>query len=208
MAASFTYHGFRYVEVTGYSGSLTAADIEMLHFHSANPIKTNASYSSPVITAIAKMAVGAQRSNMMTVPTDCDQRDERLGWMGDANLSGDSMAINFDVLAFFSSFLATMDSELGPDGSSVDTAPYVRAGRRPGDIAWTTAYPHIGYALLKYTGATGPAKQYFDGFVKHLATIESRCQGYANATCPQRYGDWRPPPVKPGAGQGVKPNQG
>ena len=71
--------------------------------------------------SLQAMAVGAQRSNLMTVPTDCDQRDERLGWMGDANLSGDSIALNFDFLQFFKFFLLGIASEVGADGSLTDT---------------------------------------------------------------------------------------
>ena len=76
---AFTYHGFRFVEVSSSdpSFSLAAKDIELHHFHSAVPVKAQASFSSDTLNRIQKLAVGAQRSNMMTVPTDCDQRDER-----------------------------------------------------------------------------------------------------------------------------------
>ena len=80
------------------------------------------------------MAVGAQRSNLMTVPTDCDQRDERLGWMGDANLSGESMMLNFDMPGFFRHFIELMTTEMDKDGSLPDVVPFVRFGNRPGDV--------------------------------------------------------------------------
>ena len=69
------------------------------------PLRTQVNFTSATLNKLQAMAVGAQRSNLMTIPTDCDQRDERLGWMGDANLSGESMALNFDMSAFFSWFL-------------------------------------------------------------------------------------------------------
>ena len=69
------------------------------------PQRTQVNFTSATLNKLQAMAVGAQRSNLMTIPTDCDQRDERLGWMGDANLSGESMALNFDMSAFFSWFL-------------------------------------------------------------------------------------------------------
>ena len=104
----FTYHGFRFVEVdlTNAKGVKFSTDnIVMLHFHSNLPQRTNATFSSPTLTRLQTMALGAQRSNFMTVPTDCDQRDERLGWMGDANLSGDSMFLNYDSATFMKFFL-------------------------------------------------------------------------------------------------------
>ena len=127
---SFTYHGCRYVEVTGLD-SLTVDDIEYHHFHTANAPKSKVTFSSPTVTAIQKLCVGAQRSNMMTVPTDCDQRDERLGWMGDADLSGESMLINYDSGAFLTMYMANMNSEVDPDGSLTDVVPFVRYGNRP-----------------------------------------------------------------------------
>jgi alpha-L-rhamnosidase len=103
-----TYHGGRYVEVTGYPGTLTAGDIEFHHFHTANARAAEVTFESPTLGKLQKMAVGSQRSNMMTVPTDCDQRDERLGWMGDADLSGESILQNFDSAAFVKGFLNNM----------------------------------------------------------------------------------------------------
>ena len=106
------------MQVTGFPGQLTAADIEFHHFHTANAPRARVNFSSsPTLEAIQvrqtirclllwhanatvsdvesswlrtsgqDLALGAQRSNMMSVPTDCDQRDERLGWMGDEDLS-------------------------------------------------------------------------------------------------------------------------
>lgn len=78
----FTYHGGRFVQVTGLT-SLSEDDIEYHHFHSANDMKSTATFKSATLSKIYAMGVGSQRSNAMTVQTDCDQRDERLGWMGD-----------------------------------------------------------------------------------------------------------------------------
>ena len=74
------------MQVTGLT-SLTSDDIEMHHFHSANEPKTVATFKSKVLNQIMAMGVGSQRSNSMTLQTDCDQRDERLGWMGDMSVT-------------------------------------------------------------------------------------------------------------------------
>ena len=84
-APTHTYHGFRFVEVDVSQAPgvvLTPANIEMLMIHSALPQRSNASFSSATLNQLQRMALGAQRSNMMSLPTDCDQRDERLGWLG------------------------------------------------------------------------------------------------------------------------------
>ena len=109
-------------------------------------------FASDTLNKMQAMALGAQRSNMMTVPTDCDQRDERLGWMGDANLSGDSMALNFDVSAFFNFFVRTMVSEEGDDGSLPDVVPFNRYGNRPADVSWSAALPNLLHVLWQAGG--------------------------------------------------------
>ncbi len=165
-----TYHGFRFLDLSGLS---TVPDtIELLHFHSNVAQRAVANFSSPTLNRIMAMAIGSQLSNMMSVPTDCDQRDERLGWMGDADLSSNSMCLNFDCTAFFESYLETMSDELGADGSLPDVVPFVRYGGRPGDISWSAAFPQYVYTLFKAFGAVDVVKQYFPQVLMQLDNVE------------------------------------
>jgi alpha-L-rhamnosidase len=192
---SFTYHGARYVEVTGFPGTLTAADVEYQHFHTGNSPKSSTKFSSPTITAIQRMAVGAQRSNMMTVPTDCDQRDERLGWMGDADLSAQTMLLNYDCGAFFTMFMKNMDSETDPDGSITDVVPLVRYGGRPADPSWSAALIEVAYQLYKIDGISAVAKAHWDKMLLHLEFYASAAAKSPTHWPKTKYGDWVPPPV-------------
>ena len=125
---SLTYHGFRFVEVTCSDPDfqLSASDIELVHLHSAIAPRAVVHFNqSDTLNVIQRLAVGAQRSNAMTLPTDCDQRDERLGWTGDADLSSDSICLNFHCGPFLASFADTMADEMGdasnpPVGSLTD----------------------------------------------------------------------------------------
>lgn len=202
---TMTYHGFRYVELSGVSQ--LPDSIEMLHFHSNVPHIAQTTFSSPTLNRILNMSIGSQESNMMTVPTDCDQRDERLGWMGDASLSSTSMCINFDCSAFFKSFLDSMADEMDTDGSLPDTVPWVRYGGRPADPSWSSAFPEVLYTLYKLGGEVEIVKQYFPKVMMQLGNIESQvnANGICNIKTP--YGDWCPPPVTPGKGQGAKPSK-
>ena len=216
----FTYHGFRFVEVNvtaanvrGAGGAggdtsspppFTADNIEMLHFHSLVNQRTTAKFKSATLNKIQTMALGAQRSNMMSVPTDCDQRDERLGWMGDANLSGDSIGLNFDALSFLSFYMDTIASEVGADGSLTDVVPFVRFGGRPGDVSWTAAYANLAHVAWTILGDTRLAKEHLATMILQAANVKAQAaQGLANMHTP--YGDWCPPPAKMGGGQGPKP---
>ena len=82
---TLTYHGFRFVEINTTLAPnvvLGLESVHLLHFHSNILQRTNVTFKqAPTLNTIQTMALGAQRSNFMTVPTDCDQRDERLGWM-------------------------------------------------------------------------------------------------------------------------------
>ena len=110
------YHGFRYVEVAGLE-NLEAAQATLVRFRSmAGGVSSVKFVDEPVLDGIQRMALGAQSSNAMTVPTDCPQRDERLGWAGDASLSSDSILANFDEGAdFLTSYLDIVVDELGDD---------------------------------------------------------------------------------------------
>jgi len=141
----------------------------------------------------------------MTVQTDCDQRDERLGWMGDANLSGMSLVTNFDLLAFLQWFVGVMADETNSDGTGVDVAPNVRYGSRPGDISWTAAFPTVSRALWVVDSDATVAKAYWDKLKLQLENVGTQCGGHAGASCPTRYGDWCPPPETPGNGRGPMP---
>ena len=92
---TFTYHGFRYAEITGFDRTLTEDDIHKIVIHSNVAFNGKVHTSSKIMNAIQSSAVTSQLSNLMSVPTDCDQRNERLGWMGDAGLSAESMVLQF-----------------------------------------------------------------------------------------------------------------
>ena len=86
---TFTQHGFRFCEVQGLSGKLDAADIIAVEMHSDLRQTGTFSTSSWLLNKIQNNTVWGQKDNLMSVPTDCDQRDERRGWMGDAALTAE-----------------------------------------------------------------------------------------------------------------------
>jgi alpha-L-rhamnosidase len=204
---TLTYHGFRFVEVhVGDSGvEISKENIEMLHFHSSIAQKSEVHFQSDTLNRIQKMALGAQRSNFMTVPTDCDQRDERLGWMGDANLSGESMFLNYDIAGFIRNFVFVMTSEEDVDGSIPDTVPFVRYGNRPGDVSWSGAYVNLIYLLWKHDNDVDTARTYFPQMMRQLKNVQAQAANGLNKMHTP-YGDWCPPPEKMGNGQGPKPS--
>jgi alpha-L-rhamnosidase len=114
----FTYHGFRYVEIEGYPGVPGPEDVEGIVVHSACR-ETGAMrfVDSPLLQTIWQNALWSQRSNFFAVPTDCPQRDERMGWMGDIQVFLDAAAFNMEVDPFIRRFLLEARAAQRPDGA-------------------------------------------------------------------------------------------
>jgi len=205
----FTYHGFRYVEVYNYPGELKAESIHRLLMHTANPDKATAQFHDEVLQAIYEGSRGAQKSNLMQVPTDCPQRDERLGWMGDMSLSAQSMLLNFDMGPMAAAFADSMVDEMGDDGSFPDVVPFQRFGSRPADLSWSAAFLSVLTSLWQEVGDLSSARKHWNAVKTHVGNLQAQHHkaGALNKV-PESYGDWCPPPATKGRGDKESPSHG
>lgn len=193
---SLTYHGFRYAEVSGFPSNLTSDDISKVVVHSDLQPNSKLNTSSLILNQIQDIVIRGQLSNLMSVPTDCDQRNERLGWMGDAGLSSDSMALNFQMEAFFSNFLQLIKDEQ-IDGSVPDVVPFYHGGSRPADPSWGAAFPQIVWVLYKYYGELDVVKAYLPSLVDYINFMKTTIPPEGIGGIYAYYGDWVPPPPHP-----------
>lgn len=113
----FTYFGFRYVQVEGFPGRPTPADVEGVILHSACRTTGEMRFAAPLLQKIWQNAEWSQRSNFFAVPTDCPQRDERMGWMGDIQVFLDAAAFNMEVDPFIRRFLGEARAAQRADGA-------------------------------------------------------------------------------------------
>jgi len=120
----FTYHGFRYVEVTGLPARPAKDFILARVFHSAPPMAGAFECSSPLLNKLMKNIVWTHRDNMHSVPTDCPQRDERVGWMGDMLVFAQPACFNMDMAAFFTKWIVDIRDDQADDGRFPDFAPH------------------------------------------------------------------------------------
>ena len=134
----FTFHGFRYVEVTGYPGKPGEDAITGIAINSNIPLVGSFECSSPMVNRLYQNIVWTQRANFISVPTDCPQRDERLGWTGDAETFVRAATYNADVAAFFTKWLVDLEDAQRPDGEFPDVAPRV-VDLGGGVAAWADA---------------------------------------------------------------------
>lgn len=121
---AFTFHGFRYVEITGLETKPSLDAVTGIVVHSAMERTGTFECSSPLVNQLFQNIIWSQKGNYLEVPTDCPQRDERAGWSGDAQFFVRTGTYNFDVAAFMARWLTTLavDSQL-PEGSIANVAP-------------------------------------------------------------------------------------
>ena len=183
----FTYHGFRYVEVTGYPGTPSLDSVRGHVVHTAVEPTGNFAASKALLNQIHKVIRWSDLTNLHSVPTDCDQRDERMGWMGDAQTSAEAMMLNFDMAAFFANFLRDMRDVQNPNGTLTDTVPH-RYGSRPADPAWGTAYPLICWYMYEQYGDRRILEENYEGLKKYVEFLGSRAPDHVLRY--SYYGDW------------------
>ena len=134
----FTFHGFRYVQVEGYPGTPTLADLTGIVVHSALDQTGHFETSNPLLNQLQHNITWGQWGNFVDVPTDCPQRDERLGWTGDAQVFSPTAAFNMDVAGFFTKWLRDMAADQDTSGAVPFVIPNV-LGRTPGAAGWSDA---------------------------------------------------------------------
>ncbi len=169
---SFTYHGFRYVQVKGYPGRPTLADLDGLVIQSDLAVTGALRIDNPVIEQLWRNAVWSQRSNFTGIPTDCPQRDERLGWLGDANVFWDAAAYNMDVYAFTQRFSGDMRDAQAPGGGFSDYAPAARRFNDQPAPGWADAGVVLPWTAWRRYGCTSIIDANWTAIERYLGYIE------------------------------------
>ncbi|MEU3186057.1 family 78 glycoside hydrolase catalytic domain [Streptomyces sp. NPDC006923] len=144
----FTYHGFRYAEISGVR-ELSGSDVVAVALHSDTPWAGTFDCSDPDIRRLHECVTWGQRSNFVSVPTDCPQRDERLGWLADAQVFLPTAALNADVAAFFTKWLRDIGDARTPDGGFTNVAPRLTGVADEGAPGWGDAGVIIPWHLYR-----------------------------------------------------------
>ncbi len=183
----FTFHGFRYVELTGLREKPVPEDVTGIVLHSGMPATGAFECSDPLVNRLQQNIVWGQKGNFLEVPTDCPQRDERLGWTGDAQVFIRTACFNRDVESFFEKWCADVaDSQLS-SGSFPHVVPDVLGGQ--GDCAaWADAGVICPWTVYLCYGDTRILERQYDSMRRF---VEWRCKtsrGYIHdRAC---FGDW------------------
>lgn len=190
----FTYHGFRYVEVTGYPGKLTLDSISGEAISSAQRSTGTISTSNDLVNRMWRTAVWGQRSNFVSIPTDCPQRDERHGWMGDAQLFWRTGSYNADIAALGRKWMRDVVDAQTPEGAFTNTSPEIGGfWRGPGTPGWADAGVIVPWTAWLQYGDTAIINENWDAMSRYMAYIEGGNPNYLwKKRVAQNLGDWLP----------------
>lgn len=193
----FSYFGFRYAQVTGWPGPEppTTDSFAALFIHSGVDTAGSLTSDNAVLNALVHNIRFASLSNLMDVPTDCPQR-ERRGWLGDAQLSAETVIHNVDAAAFYTKFLRDIQDAQGyinitsnGDGALPDCVPWYHHGFLPGDVSWTIAYPNILSYMQSYYSDVRVARHY-PNLRAYVDFLMRSAQAYNGTLLQSFYGDW------------------
>jgi alpha-L-rhamnosidase len=194
----FTFHGFRYVEVTGYPGEPPLDAVTGRVVHSATPPSGSFECSSSLVNKLQENIVWGQRGNFLSVPTDCPQRDERLGWMGDAQVFVRTASFNMDVAAFFEKWMADVEDAQSPEGAFPDVAPLLRGSGlidlRWGAPAWGDAGVIVPWTIYRTYDDTRIVERHYDAMTRWMEYLhEANPDLIRKNRMGKNYGDWLSP---------------
>ena len=192
----FTYHGFRYIQVEGYPGQPGAESVQGRVVRSSVDASGSFECGNELINRIQRMIWWTESSNLHSIPTDCPQRDERMGWLNDLAARSEEVIHNFDLARLFAKFVGDIADAQDPrTGAISDTAPF-RWGNRPADPV-SVCYLLIPWLLYSHYGDRRTMAEHYGG-MKRWVNFLTSCAGEDGIVAYSYYGDWAPP-----VGEGV-----
>ncbi|MDD3108417.1 MAG: family 78 glycoside hydrolase catalytic domain, partial [Alistipes sp.] len=185
----FTYHGFRYVQVEGLRQKPQVGMLRVKWVRNAVEPTGTFTCSNELLNRIHHMIVSTEASNLHGVPTDCPQRDERMGWLNDLTVRIEQALYNFDFSRFYAKFLDDVSDTQDPDGTITCVAPY-RFGARPADPV-SASYLLLAWKSYEFYGNRSILRDHYAGMRAWVDFLASRTEnGIVNYSY---YGDWSPP---------------
>ena len=191
---TFTFHGFRYVEVSGIKTEPRLEDVKAIVFHTDAPFTATLQTGSAMLNQLWSNMVWGQRSNFVGVPTDCPQRDERLGWTADAQVFWRTATYNMDLTTFSRKFGADLrGTQVGTDMYGI-FAPGTGQENSGYGTGWSDGGVIIPWTSWIQTGDKKIVEENWTGMERYLAAIEAANPEYAwrnNYGIP--FADWLAP---------------
>jgi alpha-L-rhamnosidase len=204
----FTFHGFRYIEMTGYPGTppLDAIKGDVVSSVSGDPV-AKLTTSSDLVNQMWSIGIWGQRGNFLSIPTDCPQRDERLGWMGDAGVFWRTGSYNFDIASFSQKFIQDIVDAQNRQGAFANVSPNALPssadetedsasddGDRTGAPGWGDAGVIVPWTTWLQYGDKAIIEENWDAMQRWMDFIQRRNPDFLRAKAlGPNYADWLAP---------------
>ena len=185
----FTWHGFRYVKIEGLKGEIKAEDIKAVAIYS--DMKTTGKFesSNPLVNQLQHNIKWGQKGNFLDVPTDCPQRDERLGWTGDAQVFCSTAAFNMDVHSFFNKWTKDIAVEQTAKGCIPNVVPNVLGEVKSSSAGWGDVSTIVPWNIYLAYGDTAILAQQYKSMKAYVEYIHNTSNNnlWNNGS---HFGDW------------------
>ena len=189
---SFVYHGFRYVEVDGLDYRPEPSDFSGYVIYDEMSTTGKFKSSNPLVDQIHKNAYWGIRGNYRGMPTDCPQRDERLGWLGDRVTGASGEAYLFNNALLYNKWLQDIEDSMSPEGSISDVSPKYWTIYND-DVTWPAAFFTVAEMLHRQFGDDSAIRRHYPAMKKWMQHMEQTAmQDYIITK--DTYGDWCMPP--------------
>ncbi|SMD00008.1 alpha-L-rhamnosidase [Rhizobium sp. RU36D] len=193
----FTFHGFRYVELSVPDG-FDLADVTLtgIAIHTDAPVTGRIETGNALVNQLLSNIEWSQRDNFLSVPTDCPQRDERYGWTADAQVFWRTAGYTMDVAAFLTKWMLDIEDGQSPDGAFPDVAPTkplnpYRLTPQPGAPGWGDAPVIMGWQHYLRYGDRALLERFYPAFQRWMQHIETaNPDGIRRNAVYNNYGDW------------------
>jgi alpha-L-rhamnosidase len=185
----FTFFGFRYIKIEGYPGELKPENFEAVALYSDMKPTGEFTSSNPLLNQLQNNIQWGQRGNFLDVPTDCPQRDERLGWTGDAQAFSRTAAFNFDVHNFFSKWMKDVAADQEPSGSVPFVIPNVLGSGAGGATGWADVATIIPWNMYLAYGDRKILVDQYNSMKAWVSYMEKASKNYLWNTG-FHFGDW------------------
>ena len=169
----FSFQGFRYVKIEGYPGDLKLENLTAVAVYSDMKTSGKFTTSNALLNQLQHNISWGQKGNFVDVPTDCPQRDERLGWTGDAQAFATTAAYNMDVSGFFTKWLKDVSADQLPNGSVPFVVPNVLTSRDAGSAGWADVATIIPWDMYISYGDKGILEAQYGSMKKWVDYISS-----------------------------------
>lgn len=189
---SFVFHGFRYVEVTGFPTEPQLSNFEGKVIY--DEMETTGAFetSNAILNQIHTNSFWGIRGNYRGMPTDCPQRDERMGWLGDRTAGAHGESFIFGNQSLYAKWLQDIEDSQRENGALPDVAPNYWE-MYTDDVTWPAAYFAVADMLLQQYGDSRPIHKHYDSFKRFMDFIQNNYMTSYIVT-KDTFGDWCMPP--------------